>query len=539
MDNKEMKENSFLSEQNMDYVIQRLEEIPALRSESQMWHDAWADMQAYAQEKNREIIALTAELDFYHTYFNERTKKILRPFFRIYQLLRKVKNKIQSVGKSQEQSAEDEKVEQTELIPVDEKIYVTLTPDINPYIRLDDIDTTVSVVIPTCNGGSDIANLLGKLHRQVGCTIKQIIVVDSQSDDDTVERCRFLGATVIEIKKEEFSHSYARNLGAREATGDTILFMTQDALPEDEYWLYKMLYVMKKNNVVAVSPMERESKKGDLKYKIDSWSHIRSLELLNEDRICERLENASYVKIRKNAQLTDTACLIRKEIFDAYGYRDDYAEDLDLGVRLITDGKKIALLSSVRTVHSHNRAAGYYMRRFIVDNQAMHRILPDVPIVKRDAQQLRQDLRNNFYIVMSIIAQIEEIDISEMSVLEFCQTIQQIVKAGNWQKQTQDRYGDDTFIHCLRELGIETSNDIYVKKTVTLSADIQNFFDHCLGLYLITRYNTLPKEIKAQTCDAIYKTYATYVGTVLGEYNITSEQDDEITNMINRISEGI
>lgn len=71
--------------------------------------------------------------------------------------------------------------------------------------------------------------------------------------------------------------------------------------------------------------------------------------------------------LRSMGQLSDVACLIPRELFQRYMYRGDYAEDLDLGIRLIRDGHKVAMLSSVRVVHSHNRPAFYYLKRSFVD----------------------------------------------------------------------------------------------------------------------------------------------------------------------------
>jgi rhamnosyltransferase len=40
---------------------------------------------------------------------------------------------------------------------------------------------------------------------------------------------------------EKFSHGGTRNLGAREARGELVVLMTQDALPKDESWLRNLL----------------------------------------------------------------------------------------------------------------------------------------------------------------------------------------------------------------------------------------------------------------------------------------------------------
>ena len=46
-----------------------------------------------------------------------------------------------------------------------------------------------------------------------------------------------------------------------------------------------------------------------------------------------------------------------------YAYRFNYAEDLDMGIRLLRDGYRIALLTDVKVLHGHNRSCGYYIKK--------------------------------------------------------------------------------------------------------------------------------------------------------------------------------
>ena len=39
----------------------------------------------------------------------------------------------------------------------------------------------------------------------------------------------------------DFSHGRARNLGAREAKGEIVVLLTQDAVPADRAWLARLL----------------------------------------------------------------------------------------------------------------------------------------------------------------------------------------------------------------------------------------------------------------------------------------------------------
>jgi hypothetical protein len=78
---------------------------------------------------------------------------------------------------------------------------------------------------------------------------------------------------------------------------------------------------------------------------------------------------------------------MRRDVFMRYKFRGNYAEDLDLGFRLIQDGHKMAFLSSTRIIHSHKRPASYYLKRLYVDTVFMLQRFPDyeIPIAEADA----------------------------------------------------------------------------------------------------------------------------------------------------------
>jgi hypothetical protein len=48
-----------------------------------------------------------------------------------------------------------------------------------------------------------------------------------------------------------------------------------------------------------------------------------------------------------------------------------------LGVRLIQDGHRIAMLASVKVIHSHNRTSFYYLKRSFVDISFLVDVFPD------------------------------------------------------------------------------------------------------------------------------------------------------------------
>ena len=231
------------------------------------------------------------------------------------------------------------------------------------------IDATVSVVIPTFNAGLEFRWLLRKLQSQKGLRQLEIVIVDSGSQDQTVASAKAAGCRVVEISQAEFSHSHARNLGAAHASSEYLIFMVQDAYPIGEYWAYGMLrYLMDhaESGLVAASCSEYSRSDSDMMYDSMIDTHYRFLGCHEQDRIGD-YQGADHMALRSRGQLSDVACLISREVFGKYGYQGDYAEDLDLGIRLIKDGHRVAMLASVKVVHSHNRAAFYYLKRSYVD----------------------------------------------------------------------------------------------------------------------------------------------------------------------------
>ena len=239
------------------------------------------------------------------------------------------------------------------------------------------IDKKVSVVIPTKNAGKHISALLEKMRAQKGILQCDVIVVDSGSTDGTVALAQSKGAKIVQISPQEFTHAFSRNKGAEKATGDSLLFMVQDALPLTNLWLWEMVTALQTNQLAAVSCAEYPRADCDLFYQFLIHRHYNSAGL-DQDRILVWDKScSSYLGLRSNAQISDIAALIRRDIFESYRYKTAYAEDLDLGIRLIRDGHRLGFLHRTRVLHSHTRCAYYFLKRGYVDARFLVEVFPN------------------------------------------------------------------------------------------------------------------------------------------------------------------
>ncbi|WP_284615588.1 glycosyltransferase family 2 protein [Aquabacterium humicola] len=231
------------------------------------------------------------------------------------------------------------------------------------------IDAAVSVVIPVLNGGIELELLIRRLLDQRGVRSIEVVVVDSGSTDGSVQRAREAGARVIELAPQDFSHSHARNLGADHAGGDHLLFMVQDAYPIGELWVHGLLrYLLdhREQGVVAASCAEYCRSDSDAMYDCMIDTHYRYLGCRDRDRVGAHVGD-DHTSLRTMGQLSDVACILPRELFQRFRYRGKYAEDMDLGIRLIQAGHRIAMLASVKVIHSHRRPAWYFLKRAFVD----------------------------------------------------------------------------------------------------------------------------------------------------------------------------
>ena len=81
---------------------------------------------------------------------------------------------------------------------------------------------------------------------------KQIVIIDSGSDDGTCEEALKSDAELIKIDKKDFHHSRTRNQAIASALHPYVILMVQDAIPLTETWLADMVNSLEKDDVVGV-----------------------------------------------------------------------------------------------------------------------------------------------------------------------------------------------------------------------------------------------------------------------------------------------
>lgn len=109
-----------------------------------------------------------------------------------------------------------------------------------------------SIVIPTYNGESYLAQLLEMIGRQK-VRPAEVLAIDSGSTDSTLQILTAAGIRVHSIPNSEFSHPGTRNLGSSMVKSKYVVFVTQDATPADSCWLEMLLEAFDAHPQIAAS----------------------------------------------------------------------------------------------------------------------------------------------------------------------------------------------------------------------------------------------------------------------------------------------
>jgi len=390
------------------------------------------------------------------------------------------------------------------------------------------IEKKVSVVIPTKNGGPDFEYTLEKIRSQDGIKEIETIIIDSGSLDDTVKLAEKFDATVYCIKPEDFNHGETRNYGAEKATGDYILFMVQDAIPIGDHWLYNMVKVLENDDeIAAVTCRQVPRSDADLFACFSLWNHYKALNFF-EDRISSPTKNFSLLSPldkRKLAGLENVSCLIKRNIFNDLKFEKiQYAEDLELGLRILDNKFKIAFLYSVGIIHSHNRIPSYFLKRAYVDNKVLPKILSYDPVFFTDC-----DINDVFNQITTLYAALNT-SLKTLEALSFdgnddiISKLKYLIEKNlNIDSFEQLEYScnslDELFIEIQKVLApIEfKSNNLYVQSYFNLLDHLNNYIEK-------SNYNSMNTEL----IDSFYKLFAIVSGSAFANNYLFKSNNGEI-----------
>lgn len=207
----------------------------------------------------------------------------------------------------------------------------------------------LSIVIPTYNAAAYLPLLLQKLREQ---TIQnEIIIIDSESTDNTQEIARKEGVRLVPIKKVSFNHGNSRNLGLQLANSTVVVFMTQDALPASPQTLENLLSMLNSQDDIAMAYGRQ------LPYP-ETGVFGRFARLANYPAHSMVKTKASIPEMGiKTCSCSNSFAAYRKlDLLSVGGFPSDtiLGEDVSVAARFIMQNKAVAYCADAQVFHSHD-----------------------------------------------------------------------------------------------------------------------------------------------------------------------------------------
>ena len=214
----------------------------------------------------------------------------------------------------------------------------------------------LSVIIPVHNGGETFHHCLEALARSER-PADEVIVVDDGSNDGSAAVGRRFGAFVLSLAGGPFGPATARNQGAREASGDVLVFLDADVAVHADTLGRIEAFLQTHPEVAALFGSYDDSPAARTLV-----SYYKNL-----------MHHYVHQQGRVEASTFWAGCgAIRREAFEALGgfdesYRWPSAEDIELGGRLRQAGHAIRLCQDVQVSHHKKWTLSGLLRSDIFD----------------------------------------------------------------------------------------------------------------------------------------------------------------------------
>ena len=203
----------------------------------------------------------------------------------------------------------------------------------------------ISIIILTKNAGSTFKEVLDGVFSQNYKSFETIII-DSGSTDETLKIAKKYPVKIIQIKPFEFGHGRTRNLGVKLAKGKYVVFLTHDAIPNNEKWLTEIIKPLSNKKVAAVYGRQLP-KDGE-----NTLDKLFFLILYGKKAI--EWTSGSYTS--GDNIFSDANSAIMKDLLLENPYRNDIivSEDYEWANRIMQKGYIIVYQPKAEVVHSHS-----------------------------------------------------------------------------------------------------------------------------------------------------------------------------------------
>ena len=234
---------------------------------------------------------------------------------------------------------------------------------------------TVDIIIPTYKPDERLLTIVNRLRSQTVVPSRIVLINTEQKYLANLLRGRKYDTTgkyfeVINVSAREFDHGATRNAGAAGSVADFLLFMTQDAMPVDDFLIERLIGAMADTGVAAAYARQ-------LPYELASLGERFSRGFNYPAESCVKsMDDEERLGI-KTFFCSNACAMYKREIFEALGmFPKDmiFNEDMVFAHTIMENGYSIAYVADACVYHSHDYTnMQQFHRNFdLAVSQAMH-----------------------------------------------------------------------------------------------------------------------------------------------------------------------
>lgn len=201
----------------------------------------------------------------------------------------------------------------------------------------------ISIVILTWNAGRGFKKVLASIFNQKIDKEFEVIIIDSGSKDKTIKIAKkFKIGKLLEIQPAEFNFGKTKNLALTLCQGKYIVFLSQDALPANEWWLKNLMQPLEQK-VDAAGVFSRH-----LPYKHTNLFQRYATSFLYPEKEKNNILGEVF--------FSNVSAMIKREVFEKIKFPENImmSEDQAWAKMAIEAGYKIFYAPESIVYHSHN-----------------------------------------------------------------------------------------------------------------------------------------------------------------------------------------
>lgn len=205
----------------------------------------------------------------------------------------------------------------------------------------------VSVICPIKNGAKYLPNLILAIRSQRYVDFIEIILPISPSDDDSFKLASSLGDVVYKI--ENFSHSLTRQEASLKASGEFLVFITQDIMPKNDTWLFELIKDLKGDIIASFSRQIAYRDHPLIEKYLKEFNYPKNSKIITYK---ENVKNSRDKLFFSDA----SSAFIAKDFFELNGFdfKVNFCEDVFMAYKILMGNKSFKYSADSEIFHSHN-----------------------------------------------------------------------------------------------------------------------------------------------------------------------------------------